>query len=622
MTAATSDRILARARAAQLTWAALTVSRRCAILGNLRHEIALQCESIADTIARETSKPLLDALSGDVLVTLEHLRYYEFYAARILRPRRIGKSFFFFHGARFETSFEPHGVAMIFGPSNYPLQLSVIPLITALAAGNAVVLKCSERTPKTATLIARLCAKANLPPDLVQVLYDGPEQSAALIDARPDFIFFTGSSRHGQQVAERAAKHLIPMVLELGGKDASLVFSDCHLDRAVEGITYGAFSNAGRVCVAVKRVYIEASIHDEFLARLKRRISMLRVNTDPDADFFPLTEDAQSDVRAQVENALSCGATLHWPQDRATAAYEPTLLTDVPAEARILTEESFGPVLCVASFRDEAEAIALANASSFALSSSIWTHNQARARRVAAQLSGGSCSINDVIRNIANPHAAFGGNHLSGYGRYHGPEGLRSFSRMRTIMIARDRRTREINWFPFNSRTRHQLASLIRFRHGATGLLGRLSRLLLPLLVSAVLPLTLAAQSKTETHLTIDVHLTHQAQGELAYLVFASPSGFPGDRDKALRHGFLSIPSNAQHLRIDTDLPAGIYAVTVYEDLNSNHKLDRNLIGIPREPVGVSNNPPARFGPPHFDKCSFHLGDTAQTITITLVHAS
>jgi acyl-CoA reductase-like NAD-dependent aldehyde dehydrogenase/uncharacterized protein (DUF2141 family) len=622
MTTPTSDQILARARAAQPAWAALQVSRRCATLGDLRREIALECESIADTIARETSKPLLDALSGDVLVTLEHLRYYGSYAGRILRPRRIGKPFFFFRGARFETSFEPQGVALIFGPSNYPFQLSVIPLITALAAGNGVVLKCSERTPKTAALIARLCAKANLPVNLVQVLYDGPKQSAALIDARPDFIFFTGSSRHGQQVAERAAKHLIPTILELGGKDASLVFADCHLDRAVEGITYGAFSNAGRVCVAVKRAYVEASIHDEFLALLKHRISKLRVDTDPDADFCPLTEEAQSDLRAQLEDALSRGATLHWPQNRAKVAYEPTLLSDVPSEARILTEESFGPALCVASFRDEAEAIALANSSAFALSSSIWTHNQARARRIAAQLSAGSCSVNDVIRSIANPHAAFGGNRLSGYGRYHGPEGLRSFSRVKSIMLASDRRTREINWFPFNSRTRHQLASLIRFRHGATGLLGRLSRLFLPLLVSALLLVTLAAQSKMETHLIIDVHLTQQAHGELAYLVFASPSGFPGDRDKALRQGFLPIPANAQQLRIDTDLPPGTYAVSVYEDLNSDRKLDHNLIGIPREPVGVSNNPSTRFGPPHFDECSFHLGDTAQTITITLVHAS
>lgn len=308
-----------------------------------------------------------------------------------------------------------------------------------------------------------------------------------------------------------------------------------------------------------------------------------------------------------------------WPQDRDGVTYEPTLLTDVPDEARILTEESFGPALCVASFRDEDDAIALANSSDFALSSSIWTHDQARARRVAAQLSAGSCSVNDIIRTIANPHAAFGGNRLSGYGRYHGPEGLRAFSRIKTTMLVSDRRIREINWFPFNSRTRHQLASLIKFRHGATGLLGRLSHLLLPLIISAVLPATLTAQSRRETHLTIDVHLTQQAHGELAYLVFASSAGFPGDRDKALRHGFLSIPSKSKNLRIDADLPPGIYAVTVYEDLNSNRKLDHNFMGIPREPVGTSNNPPAHLGPPNFGECSFHLGDSAQTITVTLV---
>ncbi len=149
-----------------------------------------------------------------------------------------------------------------------------------------------------------------------------------------------------------------------------------------------------------------------------------------------------------------------------------------------------------------------------------------------------------------------------------------------------------------------------------------LSFRLLPFLVGVVLPVTLAAQSKVETHLTIDVYLTQRAQGELGYLIFASPSGFPGDRDKALRHGFLPIPPNAQRLRIDADLPPGVYAVTVYEDLNSNHKLDHNLIGIPREPVGVSNNPPARFGPPHFSQCSFPLGDIAETITIKLVEIS
>ena len=325
-------------------------------------EIALQCESIAESIARETSKPLLDALSGDVLVTLETIRYYEARAARILRPRRIGKPAFFFTRCAFRAHFEPHGVALIFGPSNYPFQLSMIPLVTALAAGNAVVLKCSERTPETAALIARLCAQADLPANLVQVLHDGPEQSAALIDARPDIIFFTGSSRHGQLVAERAARHLIPAILELGGKDASLVFADCHLERAVEGITYGAFSNGGSVCVGVKRAYVEASIYDEFVARLEAtnreapRWHAVQMRTSA---RFPARR--RSVLRAQVEDALARGATLHCPRDRAAVGCEPVLLTDVPAEARILTEECFGPVLCVAPFRDEAEAIALAN---------------------------------------------------------------------------------------------------------------------------------------------------------------------------------------------------------------------------------------------------------------------
>ena len=236
----------------------------------------------------------LDALSGDVLVTLEMMRYYEAHAPEILRPRKVGKPSFFFRGARFELHLEPHGVALIFGPSNYPFQLSMIPTITALAAGNAVVLKCSERTLETAALIARLCAQVDLPQDLVQVLHDGPEQSAGLIDAHPDIILFTGSSRHGQMVAEHAAKHLIPTILELGGKDAALVFADCHLERAIEGITYGAFSNSGQVCVGVKRAYIAASIYENSVARIKQRIASLRVGSDPVAGILaPFPAQAQ-----------------------------------------------------------------------------------------------------------------------------------------------------------------------------------------------------------------------------------------------------------------------------------------------------------------------------------------
>ena len=164
----------------------------------------------------------------------------------------------------------------------------MIPMITALAAGNAVVLKCSERTPETAALIARLCAQADLPPDLVQVLHDSPEESSALIDAGPDIILFTGSSRHGRSVAERAARYLIPAILELGGKDAALVFADCHIERAVEGITYGAFSNAGQ---GLRRQSSGLMLRHRFTPSLSHgsanglRIS--HVGNDATADLLP-----------------------------------------------------------------------------------------------------------------------------------------------------------------------------------------------------------------------------------------------------------------------------------------------------------------------------------------------
>ncbi len=607
-----------RARAVQPAWAALHVRKRCAYLARLRRTIALQCDAISSVIARETDKPLLDALAGDVLVTLEQIRYYERCAARILRPQKAGRPFLLMHGARFETLFEPYGVVLICGPSNYPFQLSMIPLITALAAGNTVLLKCSEHVPETADLIAKLCAQVDLPQDLVQVVHGGPEEAQALLDARPDLVFFTGSSSHGQLVAERAARHLIPAVLELGGKDASLVFEDCHLDRAVEGITYGAFSNTGRVCVAVKRAYVQESIFDAFMGKLHERIARLRVGNEPDSDLRRLSSYALPLHLEQVQDALDRGAALCSPKEDVLVG-GPVVLTGVPADARLLNEESFGPALIAARFRDEAEAIALANASEFALSSSIWTRSRARAHRVAKQLEAGSCAVNDVIRVIANPYTAFGGSKKSGYGRYHGAEGLRVFSRTKTVMHVTDTRKSQINWFPFTSRTRSQLSQLIRLRHGRSGVVAHLGHILPFAILAVLIPLRSAAHAVQESRLTVNVDLTADAGGDLAYLVFASPNGFPGDSAKSIQHGFLPIQPQQARMQFSLELPPGRYAVSVYEDQNGNHKLDHNFIGIPREPVGASNNPKGHFGPPRFEECAFTLGSTSQAITISLV---
>jgi uncharacterized protein (DUF2141 family) len=194
--------------------------------------------------------------------------------------------------------------------------------------------------------------------------------------------------------------------------------------------------------------------------------------------------------------------------------------------------------------------------------------------------------------------------------------------RGQTIMFASDRRKHEVAWFPFNSRTYDQLAGVLRFRHRGPSLTLRLRHLLLLLFVLAIFFTAYAATNHAETRLTIDVHLTKHAHGELAYLIFASPAEFPADRNQAIRHGFLPIPGGAQQLRIETDLPPEIYAASLYEDLNGDRKLDRNLIGIPNEPVGASGDPKERFGPPRFDKCSFQLTGSSQTIATTVVHGS
>jgi acyl-CoA reductase-like NAD-dependent aldehyde dehydrogenase/uncharacterized protein (DUF2141 family) len=562
----------------------------------------------------------LDALSGDLLVTLEQARFYEAHANQLLKPRKIGKPAFLFSGARFIETYEPCGVVLIFSPSNYPFQLSVVPMISALVAGNAVLLKCSEKIPRVANIIRELCKDAGFPEDLVQVVDDPPDRAETFLDAAPDLVFFTGSSDNGRAVAQRAVRSLIPVALELGGKDAALVFADCNLDRTVEGVTYGAFSNAGQVCVGIKRLYVESEIFDIFVGKLVTRTRQLRIGTNTEADIGLLQGEAgKRRLVSQVEDAIAGGAILHLPQRSPVTGDEPIILSRVPRYSRLLTEETFGPVLCIDTFEDEAEAISCANNSPFSLSCSIWTGSQVRGRRVANQVNAGTCAVNDAIRNIANPFASFGGNRNSGHGRYHGPQGLFAFSRIKSVMITGDKTTRERHWFPYTQRSYSILSKILSLRHRSAGLLGWASRILFLALCFLLLPLAVGAQELKQGHLKIDVAIPRGSHGKVAYLIFTSQDGFPNNKSKSVRGGFVNMNGDAEHLTIDAGkLPAGRYAVSVYQDLNGNGKLDSGAFGIPNEPVGISNNPKIRYGPPRFDDSAFVLGESDQTISIVL----
>lgn len=466
-----------RARAAQPQWAALSASDRIRRLTALRRHIAAARDEIVHAIMKDVGKPLLDALSAEVLVTLEQMLFYERHAARILKRKRMKKTHVLFTGCSFYEQCDPCGVVLIYAPANYPFQLAMVPAITALFAGNAVLLKLSEYTPAVASVIQALC-DAVLPRDLVQVATDDAHSAREYIDAGPDLVFFTGSSENGKDIGKRAAAKLIPTILELGGKDPSIVFADCKLDRTVDGIAYGAFSNAGQVCVGIKRLYIERTIYRDFVDRLVSRVRSLRIGLGADSDLGTLRgEHIRARFSEHVNDALNRGAVLETGPDWNADA--PVILSNVPPDSRLLSEESWGPVLCVSSFDTEAEAVAFANDSQFALSASVWTSDIDRATRIASDLQSGSCAINDVIRNIVNPYASFGGNRASGYGRYHGPDGLRAFSRVKSIMIVRQRRRRELHWFPFTTSTSRLLERWIDWRHRSQGWIGRITRLFL-----------------------------------------------------------------------------------------------------------------------------------------------
>jgi acyl-CoA reductase-like NAD-dependent aldehyde dehydrogenase/uncharacterized protein (DUF2141 family) len=615
---------MGKARKAQQDWAKLPIGERVHTLRPLRHAIAQRADEILRLLREEVGKVPMDGLAGDLLVTLEQLRYYERHAAEVLRPRRRGKPWLFFEGARFVETWEPHGVALVIAPWNYPLQLAVVPMATALFAGNAVLLKCSERTPRTASLIESLCRDAGLPDGLVQVSCEPAEEASALLDAKPDIVFFTGSSGNGRSIAQRCAALLIPTVMELGGKDPALIFDSCDMERTVNGVTYGSFLNAGQVCVGIKRIYVQRSIHDRFLHAFIARVQELRRDASDESDLGSVCfEPVRLRLQRQIEEALARGARLHTEWRRDSAAMTPAVLTEVPADAGLMIEESFGPVVCIEPFEDEADAIRRANASDFALSASIWTGNRTQGERVSSQLRCGTCAVNDVIRNIGNPEAAFGGNGRSGYGRYHGVEGLRAFSRVKTVMTAGKLHKVEIHWFPFRARTFARLRAVLTLRHGSGSIAKRLkdflkmSMLILPLVCGVCL-----GEADSDGSLQLDVALPPHAHGQIAYLVLAKPGGFPDRRENALFHGFVPVaPVDAatQHLDLGSVQP-GRYAVSVYLDLNGNGKLDKNWLGIPKEPVGASDNPGNHMRPPRFEECAFMHGENPQTISITLVH--
>ncbi len=466
------------AREAARAWRERPIERRVEHLGRLRRLVVEEMDALAETIGRETGKTPVDALLGEVLPACDHLAYAEKHAGRVLGERTHRSLGPGTHRGR--VTWEPYGLAGVITPWNFPFAISAGAVGSALAAGNAVLLKPSELTPFTSLHLKKLADRALPDPDLVQVATGDGTTGQAVVDAPVDVLSFTGSVATGRKVMEAAAEHLTPVVLELGGKDAMIVLGDADLERAARGAVWGAFFHAGQICQSVERLLVHRPVIDEVLEAVLRETRGLTTGPraeDPDVGALTRPEQLRV-VEEHVEDALEKGADVLTGGRRREGPgtfYEPTVLAGVTPEMRIWREETFGPVLPVVAFDDEEEAVRLADDTPYGLDAYVWTGDVDRGHRIGRRLETGSVMINDCITNYALPELPFGGVRESGFGRTHGEEGLRAFARARSEAEPRFRLDRELHWFPGADRAGWARAA-IRLLHGE-GVTGRLAGL-------------------------------------------------------------------------------------------------------------------------------------------------
>jgi succinate-semialdehyde dehydrogenase/glutarate-semialdehyde dehydrogenase len=363
---------------------------------------------------------------------------------------------------------EPYGVVGIISPWNYPFSIPATETLAALVAGNAVVLKPSEFTSLVALELHSLLVAAGVPPNVFQVVVGDGATGAALILSPIDKLVFTGSVATGKRIATAAAERLLPAVLELGGKDPMLVLDDADVDVASSAAVWGAFMNAGQTCLSVERCYVHRSLYEPFLEACVEKTKKLRVGPglDPATDVGPTIHEQQlQTVEAHIEDAVARGARVLVGGSRLPELgrnfYKPTVVADVSHKMRIMRAETFGPVLPVAPFDSDDEAILLANDSEFGLAASVWTRDRVRGEKLARQIEAGTVMVNDVISYFGISEAPHGGVKSSGIGRSHGRFGLEEMVRLKYLDVDLAPRIKKVWWYGYSAQFARQMEGFL-----------------------------------------------------------------------------------------------------------------------------------------------------------------
>lgn len=433
---------VAAARRAQEEWKDVPYGTRARAALRARRFVVENVDRIAEIVSRCTGKTRVDALSTEVLPAAIAIAYYTRTVRRELVPRRARRSSLLFFNKRTVVQRVPFGVVGIIAPWNYPFGIPIHEVMTALLAGNGVVLKVATVSQPVGELIAEMIRFADFPSGLFRhVRVPGGIAGKAFLDAGIDKLFFTGSTEVGKLLMQEAGKTLTPVSLELGGNDAMVVLSDANLPRAAAGAVWAGVSNCGQSCGGVQRIYVESAVYGQFRELLSKRVSILRQGPDLDfnVDYGSITTPEQLHiVDRHLKEARSRGARIVATSsgaEKASGLFFPATLVEVDDdELSLIRDESFGPLLALCRVRDEEEAIRKANASYLGLTASVWSMNRGRAAGVASRLQAGTVTINDHLMTHGMAEASWGGVKQSGIGRTHGVAGIHEMTQERCIV--------------------------------------------------------------------------------------------------------------------------------------------------------------------------------------------
>ena len=454
--------VVERARTEAAWWEGLGFKGREQKLAAWRRLVVERMDELIALVHRETGKTRGDALIETTLA-IDHLAWAGGHAEKVLKRRSVTPGLLMANQAA-SVAYRPLGVVGVIGPWNYPVFTPLGSVAYALAAGNAVVFKPSEYTPGIGAWLAATFKEAVGRP-VLQVVTGYGDTGAALCRAGVGKLAFTGSTATGKKVMAACAETLTPVVIEAGGKDALLVDEDADVAAAAEAALWGACSNAGQTCAGVERVYVHERVYDDFLRELTEQAR--GIEAGPGGALGPITMPSQLDViRRHIDDALARGgrAVVGGPDAVGDRFVQPTVLVDVPEDSLAVQEETFGPTVTVAKVRDMDEAVRRANSTRYALGSTVY--GKARAIEIAERLRAGMTAINGVISFAGVPGLPFGGVGDSGFGRIHGPDGLREFTYTHAIARQRMKPLIALTTFRRTAKAEEQVTKLVRMLYG------------------------------------------------------------------------------------------------------------------------------------------------------------